>query len=189
MNSLPLNDADFIRGNVPMTKAEIRTLILSRLRLTASDVLLDIGAGTGALSIEAACTLRGGKVIAVEKNPEAVQLIRSNCAKFGVTNLELIQGTAPSVLEGLAPVDKAFAGGSSGRLTEILEAALALLKPGGRLAAVTVTLQSLAEAERFFMSDRITGLDVLHASLSRYEPATGIMRALNPVYIFSANKE
>ena len=89
------SDEAFIRGDVPMTKMEVRALTLSKLALTKGSVCWDIGAGTGSVSIEMALRSEDGAVFAVEKNEEACRLIQENQRRFAVTNLRIIQGTAP----------------------------------------------------------------------------------------------
>ena len=71
-------DELFIRGDVPMTKQEVRAVALAKLRLTATDTVWDVGAGTGSVSIEAALVARAGSVWAVERNAAGVRLIREN---------------------------------------------------------------------------------------------------------------
>ena len=84
-----MKDTDFIRGQVPMTKEEIRTIALSKLDLQPNDVLMDIGAGTGSVCIEAALKLSQGRVIAIEDNEAAIELIHQNAHTHGFANLEV----------------------------------------------------------------------------------------------------
>ena len=79
-----LADEKFIRGNVPMTKAEIRALVMVKAGIRPEDTVVDIGAGTGSISIEAALAATKGKVYAIERNPEGVELIRRNAEQFTV---------------------------------------------------------------------------------------------------------
>ena len=97
-------DDEFIRGQVPMTKEEIRTLSIAKLRLQPGDRFLDIGAGTGSVSIEAALLLPEQTVYAVEHNPEAVSLIGQNCEKFSVNNIKVIAGAQTKQRRGLISV-------------------------------------------------------------------------------------
>ena len=78
-----MRDEWFIRGKVPMTKSEVRAVSLSKLELTPESVLADIGAGTGSVSVEAALSWRVKSVWAIEKNREAVELLRQNIARAG----------------------------------------------------------------------------------------------------------
>ncbi|MEG0372015.1 MAG: precorrin-6y C5,15-methyltransferase (decarboxylating) subunit CbiE [Clostridium sp.] len=117
-------DCDFVRGDAPMTKSEVRRISISKLNLLEDDIIYDIGAGTGSVAIEMALTALNGEVYAVEKNPKSVELIKINRSKFLSYNLKVIEGTAPEVLDILPPPDKVFIGGSSGNMDEIIEAVL-----------------------------------------------------------------
>lgn len=113
-------DAAFIRGKVPMTKEEARSVSLSKLCLKRSSVVYDIGAGTGSVAVEAAIYADKGEVYAIETKKEAAALILENKRKFKTDNLTILQGEAPDVLEGLPVPDCVFVGGSGGRLKDIL---------------------------------------------------------------------
>lgn len=118
---LGIPDEEFLRGKVPMTKAEIRVQVLAKAQISKFDNVVDIGAGTGSISIEAAGLASEGVVYAIEHNPEAQELILTNQHKFNVSNLRLIPGVAPDVFGELPPVDVCIIGGSNGRLAEILK--------------------------------------------------------------------
>jgi len=128
-----IDDELFIRGKVPMTKQEVRMITLCKAAIKENDIVLDIGAGTGSLSIEAALMAVQGHVYAVERNPEAVGLIKQNAVKFKVTaNVSIIEGLAPDALKGIDNYDVVFIGGSGGNLEEILDVVSAHINPGGR---------------------------------------------------------
>lgn len=116
-----IRDEEFIRGKAPMTKEEVRTVSLSKLRLTADSVCYDVGAGTGSLSIEMALRAHQGQVWAIEKKEDAVELIHRNKVKFAADNLEIVEGLAPEALKDLPTPTHAFIGGSSGNLKEIVK--------------------------------------------------------------------
>lgn len=103
-----LDDDLFLRGKVPMTKSEVRSISLSKLRLHKDAVVWDVGAGTGSVSIEAASLAKDGVVYAIEKKDEAIDLLEQNKRKFGTDNLEIIKGLAPEALEGLPGTDTCF---------------------------------------------------------------------------------
>jgi len=114
-------DAEFIRGNVPMTKEEVRAASISKLRLEKDSVVYDIGSGTGSVSVEIARLSKGIKVFAVDSNPEAAELTKKNLEKFALKNAEVVQGEAPFALESLPFPTRAFIGGSDGKIMEILD--------------------------------------------------------------------
>ena len=125
-----LPDEAFARGKVPMTKQEVRAAVLAKLGVQPGELLWDVGAGTGSVSVELALAAPRGRVYAVECDPEACALIRQNKEKFAVRNLTLVEGTAPAALENLPAPDAVFIGGTKGNLAAVVEAALAQ-QPGG----------------------------------------------------------
>ena len=138
-------DEEFIRGKAPMTKEEVRSVSLSKLRLTEDSICCDVGAGTGSVSVEMALRADQGQVFAIEKKEEAAALLEENKQKFAVDNLEIIKGEAPQALENLPAPTHAFIGGSSGNLKEIV--ALLLGKnPQVRIVINCITLETISEA-------------------------------------------
>ncbi len=183
-----LPDEAFDRDAVPMTKAEVRSVSLSKLRLTRDAVVYDIGAGSGSVAVECALQIPGGMVYAIEKKENAVDLILRNREKFRVSNLEVVQGEAPEALQALPAPTHAFIGGSSGNLREIV--ALLLEKnPAVRIVANAITLETVAELTALL--PEFSQVDVAEVavskgrSLGRYH----LMTAQNPVYIVTLQNE
>ena len=183
-----IDDAEFIRGKVPMTKQEIRVLTIAKARLTADDVAVDIGAGTGSLTIEAAMLCR--KVYAIERNAEAVELIKRNVEKFAVDNVEIINETAPRGLDLLDRIDAAMIGGSGGFLTDILNALDRRLVLGGRLVLNCITIQSVSTALEWLRSHDAYEYDAMQVQINRLERVgrVDMARSLNPIFIVAALK-
>jgi precorrin-6Y C5,15-methyltransferase (decarboxylating) len=189
-----LPDAAFIRNAdekpvVPMTKSEVRAVVMSKLRLLPDSVSWDIGAGTGSVSIEMALCQPKGKVYAIEKKPEACGLIRENAAAFGLKNVEVIEGSAPEALSELPSPTHAFIGGSSGNMREII--ALLLNKnPRVRIVASAIALETVSELtacmkEFGFAETEIVSINV---SKARAVGSYNLMTAQNPVYVFTMQK-
>lgn len=181
-----LKDDRFIRGKVPMTKEEIRSISLSKLRLTKDAVCYDIGAGTGSVSMEMAVRACEGRVYAVEKKPEAAELIYKNRRKFRADNITVIEGSAPEILDGLESPTHVFIGGSSGNLTKILE--LILKKnPKVRMVINCITLETLSEAVMALKHLPVTEPDVVNVSVGKAKRAGNyhLMLGENPVFIIS----
>ena len=180
-------DELFIRGDVPMTKQEVRTVALAKLRLTATDTVWDVGAGTGSVSIEAALVARAGSVWAVERNAAGVRLIRENADAFGCGNVHAVPGVAPEALANLPVPDAVFVGGSAGELSSIVEAALEK-NSQVRLCVPCVTVETLTEACALLSGSRFKGFEACQVSAARAE-AVGLhhlMKAQNPVFLVSA---
>jgi len=181
-----LSDELFLRGQAPMTKSEIRSISLSKLRLRPGDVVYDIGAGTGSVSVEIALQAYEGSVYAVEFNEEALGLIRRNAEKFGARNLTVVEGRAPEALVDLPVPDRAFIGGSKGNLAGILEL-LADKNPRIRVVVNAITLETLAEAVSCFERLGFEDVDIVQVFTARGKTVGGshMMQGQNPVFIIS----
>ncbi|MBB3593857.1 precorrin-6Y C5,15-methyltransferase (decarboxylating) [Rhizobium sp. BK529] len=123
-----------------ITKREIRAVTLSALAPRHGELLWDIGAGSGSVGIEWMLADPSLRAIAVEQSPERAARIARNAAAFGVPQLALVEGIAPAALMGLPAPDTIFIGGG-GSEAGVMDAAIAALKPGGRLVANAVTLE------------------------------------------------
>lgn len=180
-------DELFIRGDVPMTKQEVRAVALAKLRITATDTVWDVGAGTGSVSIEAALVARAGSVWAVERNAAGVRLIRENADAFGCGNVHAVPGVAPEALVKLPVPDAVFVGGSAGELPSIVEAALEK-NSQVRLCVPCVTVETLTEACALLSGSRFKGFEACQVSAARAEAVGShhLMKAQNPVFLVSA---
>ncbi|MBC8542129.1 precorrin-6Y C5,15-methyltransferase (decarboxylating) subunit CbiT [Bianquea renquensis] len=183
-----LRDEDFLRGKVPMTKEEIRLLSVAKLDIHPQDVIWDIGAGTGSVSIALAYAASEGMVYAIERNEEAVALLAENRKRLGAYNVQIRQATAPEGLEKLPAPDKVFIGGSSGNMDAILEAVLRK-NPTAQVVINAITLETL-QAAVSSMEQRQMEPEILCASMAKADVVGGyhMMRGLNPIYILSGRR-
>ncbi len=172
---------------VPMTKQEVRAVCLSKLRVAPDDVVFDVGAGSGSVSVEAALLARRGKVFAIERDERAARLAAGNVARFCPGNVALVRGTAPACLDGLPAPDAAFVGGSAGALAAILDALVAM-SPRVRVCVTCVTLESLRDGLDALDAGPWEDVDVCQVSVARARRAGAyrLMRPLSPVYVLSA---
>ena len=179
-----LADAAFERGKAPMTKEEVRALAIAKLRIAPNHTVWDVGAGTGSISIEAARAANKGRVFAIEKKEDALQLLERNRSAFGLTNVTIVAGEAPDVLAGLPAADRVFIGGSSGELASIVEAAVSA-NPHVRICAAAVTLETLTVLTTCLRDMGIEHADIVQVAVSRADAvgAYHLMRAENPVYL------
>ena len=186
-----LPDDLFARGDVPMTKREIRALTMAAAGLRSGDRVLDVGAGTGSLSIEAALLCPEGRVVALERNAEALQLIAENVRAFGLGNVRIEPGEAPAAFAGFGPgsFDRVLVGGSGGNLEAILAALPALLRPGGRVVCNTACLETTAAVAAALRRPPWTDFACSQISVARGVPAGPLLRfdAINPVWVTSAD--
>ena len=185
-----IDDEKFLRGEVPMTKREIRILTLVNAQIRAEDLIMDVGAGTGSISIEAAKLAAGGHVYAVEKNPDAIGLIKQNAEKFAVKNITIVEATAPDGFEKIPPLDVAIIGGNGGLLMDILNAVDEKLKIGGRIVLNFITVQSLANCLGWLKAHSNYRYDAIQVQINRLQNIgfKDMAKALNPVHIVTAKK-
>lgn len=193
MPLIPFSHEDEFQKRVPkkglITKREARLLSLALLQLRPDSVVWDVGAGSGAVAIDAARLASLGRVFAVEVEPEGVALCRQNVQDHGVDNVEVVAGRAPAALVELPAPDAVFIGGSKGALAEIVAVALARLRPGGRLVVNAITLDNVAEATACLRQGG-RAVEALLLNVSRAAPLAHYLRweAHNPIHIFAVTK-
>ena len=172
-----------------ITKREVRALSLATLRIRPDSVVWDIGAGSGALTIEAAMLAYKGHVFAIEVDPEGIQICRDNLKSMAIDNVTLIHSKAPEGLEDLPSPDAIFIGGSKGNLDTLILNGLKRLQPQGRMVVNAITLDSVSEAYQVFRRHDIVP-EVTLLNVARGAPLAHYVRyeAMNPIHIFAVTK-
>lgn len=185
-----ITDSEFIRGDVPMTKQAIRVLSISKLQLIEGDNVLDIGAGTGSVSVEIARLLPHSNVFAVEHKQEAVALITQNAKKFETPNIQVIMGKAPQVLAPLTHINKVFIGGSGGNLSEIIDWVATYTACGTRLVINAVTLDTLVIARDCLVKPAFDLPEIIQVAVNRIEKVgnSDMFRPESPVFIITTTR-
>ncbi|MCX7912447.1 MAG: precorrin-6Y C5,15-methyltransferase (decarboxylating) subunit CbiT, partial [Dehalococcoidales bacterium] len=188
--ALGIGDGEFYRREPKaglITKQEVRAVSLAKLRIAEDDIVWDIGAGSGALSIEASFLARSGHVYAVEKDDEDVVVIRKNIARFGVSNVTVVHAFAPDGLGELPDPSAVFIGGSGGRMVEIIGAISRRLGHTGRLVINVATLESLGSAVEGLKAHGFS-YEITLLNIARSKSVIGLTRleALNPVFVIAA---
>ena len=180
-----LPDEAFERGDIPMTKQEVRAAVLAKLAVRPEDILWDVGAGTGSVSVELALVAPRGRVYAVECRPEGCALIKANREKFRTRNLVLVEGLAPAALSDLPAPDAVFIGGSKGSLAAIVDAALDK-NPDARICVSAIALETLSAAVAALTAKGRT-MQVSQIAVSRAKAVGGLhlMMAQNPIYLIT----
>lgn len=174
---------------IPLTKREIRVLLISHLRLKPESVLWDIGAGTGTIAVEAGLLCPQGQIVAIERDEDVADLIRRNCDRFGVQNVEVIKGSAPDCLKELAAPDCVCIGG--GRpIKAILQAVYDRLQPQGRIVATAANLESLYAISEGLSSLQMRNIEVIQSAVNRLEMrgTHQVFAALDPIFVLSGEK-
>lgn len=184
--SIGIPDEEFIRGQVPMTKSEVRAMTMSRLHLKEDAVVYDIGAGTGSVSVEMAAQAWRGTVYAIECVPKALELLRANREKFMADNLQIVEGKAPDALTSLPVPDAVFIGGSKGEKEGILKAVLKK-NPGVHIVMNIISLESLADMLTLVKKYELENLEITQITAARGREIAGqhLMDGQNPVFVLS----
>ena len=183
-----LPDEAFLRGEVPMTKQEIRAAALAKLGVQPEETLWDVGAGTGSVSVELALAAPRGRVYAVECEPDACTLIRKNREKFAAKNLILIEGRAPQALEALPAPDAVFIGGTKGGMAAVVNAVLAK-NPSARICISAIALETLSAAIAALTAQGLSA-EVTQIAVSRTRPAgrLHLLTANNPIFLITGER-
>ena len=179
-------DDVFIRGQVPMTKEEVRSVSICKLHLTEDAVVYDIGSGTGSVSVEIAALSPRVQVYAMEVNGEAVSLLEENCKQFGLHNVRCIRTKAPDGLEDLPVATHAFIGGSKGNLREIL---WTLYRKNNHMRIVVnaVSMETICQMQELLKELPVEQEEILQLSVTKTKQLGGyhMLQAANPVYIYA----
>ena len=185
-----LADDLFMRSKVPMTKQEVRSVSMSKLMPKATDVIYDIGAGTGSCSVELALIAKQGKVWAFERNPVAVELLGKNKELFGLTNLDVIAGEALENIKTMPAPDCVFVGGSGGDLCEMLDVIYAK-NSKCRIVINAITVETLAQVAAYYKEHPDYFLEIVNVFVARSKKlgSYNLMMAQNPVYVMTALKK
>jgi precorrin-6Y C5,15-methyltransferase (decarboxylating) CbiT subunit len=175
---------------IPMSQREIRLLLLSYLRLESDSVVWDIGAGTGTISVEAGLLCPQGQIIAIERDEEVASLIRRNCDRFAVTNVEVIEGSAPDCLKELPsrPRRVCIEGGRS--LKAIFLEVWQYLPDRGRVVATADNLESLYQLSEGFAELQVRNVEVVQLAVNRLERRgiSQVFTASDPIFVLSGEK-
>ena len=184
-NTTGIDDELFIRGRVPMTKSEVRSVTLSKLKLIDGLNVLDVGAGTGSVSIE--CASMNCRVTAIERNLDGIELIHQNIIHFGLKDVKVISGYAPEDLPSDESYDRVFIGGSGGNIKEIFEYLTSHLKQGGIFVANTITIENTYLITRLLNEFGYQNIEAVTLNVSRSKNVGKVhmMMAENPITILS----
>lgn len=187
---LGLPEEAFAHRGSFITKAEVRAVALSKLRLHDRALLWDIGAGCGSVGVEAAGLLRQGRVYAVERDGEQLAYLSENQGRFGAGNLTIVAGEAPEALANLPRPDAIFVGGSGGRLDEIVATSMERLDEAGRIVLDLVSLEHVGQVLQLGQRGGWQA-EVVQVSIARSTTTVGLTRlaALNPTFVVSLWRE
>lgn len=175
---------------IPLSKREVRLLMISALRLQPDSVVWDIGAGTGTIPVETGLLCPQGKIIAVERDEDVAALIRRNCDRFGVKNVEVIEGSAPECLQDLSPKPHRVCIEGGRPIKDILKAVWQYLPQEGRIVATAGNLEGLYAISEGFAELQVRNIEVVQSAVNRLEKRGNhqTFAAVNPIFILSGEK-
>ena len=182
-------DKDFTQTELPMTKQEIRAISIAKLMLKPNSILIDVGAGTGTIGIEAATYMPQGKVYAIEKEEKGLDTIKLNAEKFNLDNFELIHGKAPDTIPNI-PYDRMFIGGSTGGIEEIINHFLTYAKNEAILVINCITLETQSKSLEILKEKGFKDIEIITVTVGRAKrvgPYT-MMFGENPICIIKVVK-
>ncbi|MEM2923255.1 MAG: precorrin-6Y C5,15-methyltransferase (decarboxylating) subunit CbiT [Candidatus Nitrosocaldus sp.] len=182
----------FLRDeSIPITKEEVRVIALSKARLKEGYRVIDVGSGTGSISIEAAIQVGGtGRVYAIDRDANAIALLRENARRFSITTIEMVQGDAMDVLPSMPEVDAVFVGGTGGKMYDIVRLACTRLRSKGRIVVDTIMVESMSSALSAMYDLGLEDVDVTQVIVAKGRRISigTMLIARNPVLIISAEK-
>ena len=181
-----IKDSEFIRGNCPMTKEDIRALSIWKMNLKEGAIVLDIGSGTGTITVQASKIARKGIIYAIEKDNEAIITTKNNLEKFKCNNVVLDEGEALDILKTYKDenkrFDSIFIGGSGGNLEEIISISNDLLQSEGTIVMNFITLDNAYKAIETIKKLNHQ-VDISQVNISKNRGESYMMIANNPIYI------
>ncbi|CCI04468.1 precorrin-6Y C5,15-methyltransferase subunit CbiT [Microcystis aeruginosa] len=175
---------------IPLSKREVRLLMISALRLGDGGVFWDVGAGTGTIPVEIGLLCPNSPIIAIERDEEVASLIRRNCDRFGVKNVTVFEGSAPDCLPNisLAPDRVCIEGGKP--IKSVLQEVWQYLKPNGRIVATANNLETLYQFSEGFSNLQARNIEIVQAAVNRLETRGihQVFAAVDPMFILSGDK-
>ena len=181
-----IKDSEFIRGNCPMTKEDIRALSIWKMNLNEDSNVLDIGAGTGTITVQASKIAYKGSVYAIERDEDAIITTKTNLEKFNCSNVTLSEGEAIDVLDEYIKdkktFDSIFIGGSGGNLEEIIVMSNKVLSNQGTIVMNFITLDNAYKAIEVVKRLNYK-FDISQVNISKNRGQSYMMIANNPIYI------
>jgi cobalt-precorrin-6B (C15)-methyltransferase len=176
--------------NIPITKEDIRSIVLSKLRLRKDYSVIDVGCGSGSITVEVCLQVNSKNVYAIDSDENAIKLTKKNLDKFGVS-ANLIYSKAEEILPSLPSVDAIIVGGTKGKTEKIIELCISRLKKGGRLVIDTILIETMYKALRTIKKEKMHEIEVTQVTISKGKDVSSgtMLISRNPILILSATKQ
>ncbi len=175
--------------NVPITKEDIRSIVLSKLRLRKNYSVIDVGCGSGSITVEVCLQVNSKNVYAIDLDENAIELTKKNLQKFGVS-ANIIYSRAEEILPSLPKVDAIIVGGTKGKTEKIIELCISKLKKNGRLVVDTILIETMYKALRTIKREKMDEIEVTQVTISKGKdvPSGTMLISRNPILILSATR-
>jgi cobalt-precorrin-6B (C15)-methyltransferase len=176
--------------NVPITKEDIRSIVLSKLRLRKNYSVIDVGCGSGSITVEVCLQVNPKHVYAIDFDENAIEITKKNLQKFGVS-ANLIYSKAEVILPSLPKVDAIIVGGTKGKTEKIIELCISKLKKNGRLVIDTILIETMYKALRTLKMEKMHEVEITQVTISKGKdvPSGTMLVSRNPILILSATKQ
>ena len=174
---------------VPITKEDVRSLVISKLRLKEGFSAIDIGCGSGSITVELCIQTKSENIYAIDFDERAIELTNRNLRKFGLKS-RVILSKAEDILPSIPEVDAVVVGGTWGNTEQIIEMAIERLKVGGRIVIDTILIETMYKALTAFNRSDLHEVDVTQVIIAKARKVSKgtMMIARNPVLILSATR-
>ena len=175
---------------IPITKEEVRAIVVSKLRLNDGVAAIDIGCGSGSITVEISLMVNSKNVYAIDSDQNAIDLTRKNLHKFGVS-AKLIYSKAEEILPSLPTVDAIIVGGTKGKTEKIIELCISRLKKDGRLVIDTILIETMYKALMTIKKEKMHEIEVTQVTISKGKDVSSgtMLISRNPILILSATKQ
>lgn len=175
---------------IPLSKREVRLLLVSLMRLQPDSIVWDIGAGTGTIPVETGLLCPQGRIIAIERDEDVANLIRLNCERFEVKNVDVIEGNAPDCLHSISHLPHRVCLEGGRPIKAILNEVWKYLQPHGRIVATASNLETLYSISEGFSELQVRNVEVVQSAMNRLEKRGNhqTFEAVNPMFILSGEK-
>ena len=175
--------------NVPITKEDIRSIVLSKLRLRKNYSVIDVGCGSGSITIEICVHVNSKNVYAIDFDKNAIDLTKKNLDKFGVS-AKLIHSKAEDALPSLPRVDAIIVGGTKGKTEKIIELCISKLKKDGRLVIDTILIETMYKALKTVKKQKMRDIEVTQVTIAKGKSMSSgtMLISRNPILILSATR-
>jgi cobalt-precorrin-6B (C15)-methyltransferase len=174
---------------VPITKEDVRAIVISKLRLREGFSAIDVGCGSGSITVELCLQTNGGRIYAIDFDDRAVEVTERNLQKFAV-KAEIIQAKAQDILPSLPEVDAVIIGGTWGNTEQIIRMAIDRIRKGGRIVVDTILIETMHKAINTVSDADLEEIDITQVTIAKAKKVTSgtMLVARNPVLVISATK-